>query len=221
MSLKRLETPLNIKSLEENGTFAGYASVFGVKDEYSDIVIPGAFTKSLSDWAERKRLPAMLWQHDRHEPIGKFTKMVEDETGLYVEGELLVDHDPLAKRAYGHLKAGSITAMSIGYRILADGYEWDAAKEAFLLKEIDLWEVSLVTFPANDQARITDVKTALASNETPAPNQVERLLRDAGFSRKQAKTFMAKGYQSLRDAGGDDLTANQITNTFIERIKGF
>jgi len=218
MSLKTIETPLKIKSLEKNGTFAGYASVFGVKDDYSDIVMPGAFLASLQRWEEKGALPALLWQHDRHEPIGKFTLMKEDEVGLYVEGELLIEHDPLAKRAYGHLDAGSISAMSIGYRLKSEGYEWDPEKEAFLLKEIDLWEVSLVTFPANDQARITDVKTALESGEVPAPKQVESLLRDAGFSRKQAKTFMAKGYQSLRDAGNDGVAESDFIQTLVKKI---
>ena len=79
--------------------------------------------------------------------------MKEDDVGLYVRGRLLIDDDPLAKRAHAHMKAGSLTGLSIGY-VLKD-WEYDRSKEAFLLKEIDLWEVSLVTFPSNDEARIT------------------------------------------------------------------
>lgn len=94
----------------------------------------------------------------------------------------------LAKRAHAHMKAGSLTGLSIGY-VLKD-WEYDRSKEAFLLKEIDLWEVSLVTFPSNDEARISDVKNALARGEIPE-QKIERVLRDVGLSCTQAKAFMA------------------------------
>lgn len=97
----------------------------------------------------------------------------------------------LAKRAHAHMKAGSLTGLSIGY-ILKD-WEYDREKGVFLLKEIDLWEVSLVTFPSNDEARISDVKNALARGEIPDQKIIERVLRDVGLSRTQAKAFMAGG----------------------------
>ncbi|WP_431688796.1 HK97 family phage prohead protease [Hahella sp. NBU794] len=155
---QKLDIPLKIKSLSDTGEFEGYGSVFGVKDSYSDIVVKGAFTASLERWKQQGRLPALLWQHRMDEPIGVYTAMEEDEHGLKLSGRLLVDDDPLAKRAYGHLKAGSISGLSIGYSVPSNGMEYDSAKEAFLIKEIDLWEVSLVTFPANDEARIAQVK---------------------------------------------------------------
>ncbi|MCP4597788.1 MAG: HK97 family phage prohead protease [Neptuniibacter sp.] len=200
MLKKRLDVPLKIKSVNDAGEFEGYGSVFGVKDSYSDIVIKGAFSKSLSEWEEKERLPALLWQHKISEPIGIYTEMKEDENGLYVKGRLLIDDDPLAKRAHAHMKVGSLGGLSIGY-VLND-YEYDSEKDAFILKDIDLWEVSLVTFPANDEARISDVKNALEQGETPRPSEMERTLRDVGLSRSQAKAFMAKGYGALspRDA---------------------
>ncbi len=202
---QRLDVPLTIKSVSDAGEFEGYGSVFGVEDSYGDVVVPGAFAKSLQNWAVKGRLPAMLWQHDMSEPIGIYTEMREDKTGLYVKGQLLIDVDPLAKRAHGHMKVGSITGLSIGY-MLKD-WEYDRDKEVFLLKEIDLWEVSPVTFPANDEARISEVKSALEKGETPSPSKVERALRDVGFSRSQAKAFMSKGYNAIagqRDADSDD-----------------
>ncbi len=99
------------------------------------------------------------------EPIGVYTEMKEDDVGLYVRGRLLIDDDPLAKRAHAHMKAGSLTGLSIGY-VLKD-WEYDRSKEAFLLKEIDLWEVSLVTFPSNDEARISDVKNDTGPRGNP------------------------------------------------------
>lgn len=163
MTKQRLDVPLKIKSVTDSGEFEGYGSVFGVKDSYADIVMPGAFLNSLNQWKEKESLPAMLWQHKMSEPIGIYTEMREDSTGLYVKGRLLIDDDPLSKRAHAHMKAGSLSGLSIGY-ILKD-WEYDRNKDAFLLKEIDLWEVSLVTFPSNDEARVSDVKSAFARGE--------------------------------------------------------
>lgn len=215
---QRLDMPLTLKSVSDSGEFEGYGSVFGVKDSYSDIVVPGAFLKSLNDWSGKGRLPALLWQHDMSEPIGVYTEMREDETGLYVKGRLLIDDDPLARRAHAHMKAGSLSGLSIGY-ILND-WEYDRDKGGWLLKEIDLWEVSLVTFPANDEARISEVKSLLERGETPPPSKVERALREVGFSGSQAKAFMAKGYSAItpREAGADE--ALQSLKSLMNRIEG-
>ena len=212
MTKQRLDIPLKIKSVTETGEFEGYGSVFGVKDSYSDIVVPGAFQASLNEWREKGSLPAMLWQHQISEPVGVYTEMREDDTGLYVKGRLLIEDDPLSKRAHAHLKAGSLSGLSIGY-ILKD-WEYDREKGVFLLNEIDLWEVSLVTFPSNDEARISDVKNALARGEIPDQKIIERVLRDVGLSRTQAKAFMAGGYGalSLRDAEDVDAALNALKN---------
>lgn len=204
---QRLDVPLSLKSVTDAGEFEGYGSVFGVKDSYDDIVLPGAFSKSLADWRAKSRYPAMLWQHQMKEPIGVYTEMLEDDTGLFVRGRLLIDDDPLARRAHAHMKAGSLTGLSIGF-VLKD-WEFSREKEAFLLKEIDLWEVSPVTFPANDEARVSDVKSAFARGETPTQKSIERVLRDVGLSRSQAKAFMAGGYGALsqRDVGDDVASA--------------
>lgn len=212
MTKQRLDIPLKLKSVSDNGEFEGYGSVFGVKDSYNDVVVPGAFRKSLDAWREKKSLPAMLWQHQMDEPIGVYTDMKEDDVGLYVKGRLLIDDDPLAKRAHAHMKAGSLTGLSIGY-MLKD-WEYDRTKEVFLLKEIDLWEVSPVTFPSNDEARISDVKSAFARGEMPSQKSIERVLRDVGLSRTQAKAFMAGGYctLNLRDADDVDSALNALKN---------
>ncbi|MDE9566934.1 HK97 family phage prohead protease, partial [Xenorhabdus bovienii] len=192
--------PLNMKSVSDSGEFEGYGSVFGLKDSTDDIVLPGAFANTLKLWKEKGSLPALLWQHRMDEPIGIYTEMKEDETGLYLKGRLLIEDDPLARRAHAHMKAGSLSGLSIGY-VLKDG-EYDRTKAAFLLKDLDLWEVSLVTFPANDDARVSNVKSALARGDIPTSDCIERVLRDIGLSRTQAKAFMSAGYSalSLQDA---------------------
>ena len=203
MQTKRLDVPLEIKAVEASGEFSGYGSVFGVKDSQDDIVIKGAFVDSLADWKSKGRFPSLLWQHDTAEPIGIYTKMEEDTDGLYVEGQLLVDADPLAKRAHAHLKAGSLGGMSIGYHLADGGYKSDSEKDAFILSKIDLWEVSLVTFPSNDEARVQDVKNIFAGGLVPDPKTVERFLRDV-MSIQQAKAFMSQGYSGINLRDADD-----------------
>lgn len=198
---QRLDMPFQIKSVNDAGEFEGYGSVFGVKDSYSDVVVKGAFQKSLNKWKEKGRLPALLWQHKADEPIGKYTYMEEDDVGLAVKGILLINEDPLARRAHAHMKIGSLTGLSIGY--ILDDWEYDREKEVFLLKEIDLWEVSTVTFPSNDEARISEVKSMLERGEMPPPSKIERALRDVGFSRSEAKAFMAKGYSAISQRDAD------------------
>lgn len=213
---KQLQTRLKIKSVSETGEFSGYGSIFGVKDSDQDIVVKGAFKKSLEAWNEKGALPALLWMHDTSEPLGIFTKMQEDDNGLYLEGKLLIDDDPLAKRAHAHMKAGSLSGLSIGYAL--NDYEYDREKEAFILKEIDLWEVSLVTFPANDQARIDEVKSVLATGEIPSPKAFEKALRDVGLSQNQAKKFMAEGYKGLRDVEVKEASLSKL-KSLIENIE--
>lgn len=213
MQLKHLNIQLKDVTVSESGEFTGYGSVFGVEDSYGDAVMPGAFQRSLAEWSKKGRLPALLWQHKASEPIGIYTEMKEDERGLLVKGKLLIDDDQLAKRAYAHLKAGSLGGLSIGY-VLRD-YEYDKQLGIYKLKDIDLWEVSLVTFPANDEARVSEVKSQVENGEVPSPSNVERALREAlGFSRTQAKGFMAKGYGALqqRDAEIDEDALDPLKN---------
>lgn len=218
LTKQRLDIPLTIKSVSDSGEFEGYGSIFGVKDSYSDIVMPGAFKASLDALQAKGRQPALLWQHDTREPIGIYTEVREDDVGLTVKGRLLINDDPLAKRAHAHMKAGSLSGLSIGY-MLKD-YEYDNEKGAFLLKEIDLWEISLVTFPANDEARISEVKSLLERGETPPPSKVEKALREVGFSGSQAKAFMAKGYSAItpREVATDE--ALQSLKTLLIRMQG-
>jgi len=209
-SNKHLATTFKVKAVNDDGTFSGYGSVFDLVDSYSDVVQRGAFQETLKAWAKKGNFPSMLWQHKYDEPLGVYTLMEEDEHGLYLEGRLLIDDDPLARRAYAHLKAGSITGLSIGYSIPRGGASWDEGAGVYRISQVDLWEVSLVTFPANDAARVDTVKSAMQG-----PRQFEKFLRDAGLSRTEAKALMADGYKAVsqRDAGMGGLLdeINQLT----------
>lgn len=178
------------------GTFSGYASVFGLLDRGGDIVQPGAFKNSLKEWKKKKRLPSMLWSHDPDNVIGKWIEIAEDEKGLKVKGELILDV-PQAKVVHALLKRDAVSGMSIGYR--TQDYEYDRTTGARFLKKVDLWEISLVSMPMLEEALIDAVKAMKTFN----PRDAEAALRDAGLSRADAKKATA-AFQTLlqRDAGG-------------------
>ena len=201
---QRFDAPYEVKELEANGVFSGYASVFDIEDHYGDIIAPGAFKKSLSALKKKKRTPAMLWQHKTDEPIGVWTDFQEDDSGLLASGQLVLDTQRGAE-AYALLKAGAITGLSIGFNAVNSKVDKDSGKR--ILTEIDLWETSLVTFPANEKARIGSVRAALNEGRLPTSRELEEVLRDEGLSSKQAKEIISHGLAAagLRDEVDDSV----------------
>lgn len=194
--------------LGADGTFSGYASVFGVVDSYNEVVAPKAFRESLKDIKATKRPLPALWQHRTAEPIGYYSELAEDETGLRVAGRLLVEDVPRAKEAHALMKAGVVSGLSIGYLVR------DAARDEktgiVTLKKLDLMEVSIVTFPANDASRIDAVKYKLARGYMPTIREFEGILREQGFSKSQAAIIANHGFKHLAERGtaSEDDTAN-------------
>lgn len=188
-----LDMPFKIKAVSEDGLFSGYGSVFGVVDSYKEVVAPGAFADSLAS-----RMPSLLWQHRSGEPVGVYTTVKEDSVGLYVEGKLALKTARGAE-AYELLKMGAVSGLSIGFISREDSY--DKVSGVRTLKKLDLWEVSLVTFPANDSARVSGVKS-IESITTLA--DAEAYLRDAGgLSKREACALVAR-VKSLRDRSDSD-----------------
>jgi HK97 family phage prohead protease len=197
MKTKFLSVPLALKEggLQPDGTFTGYGSVFGNVDCYNEIVPKGAFAKSLKTWAKRGGLPALLWQHNPSEPIGVYTSMVEDDHGLLVTGQLSLD-TTRGKEAYALLKMGALNGLSIGF--VATEWTTNKTSGVVTLDVIDLWEISLVTFPANSEARVDVVKSALKAGTLPSLSDFESFLREAGFSKSEATAIASKGLGQLR-----------------------
>jgi HK97 family phage prohead protease len=183
------DVAFQVKAVGDDGVFSGYGSVFGVEDSYREVVVAGAFKESLEG-----RLPSLLWQHRASEPIGIYTKVEEDSVGLHVEGKLALN-TVRGQEAYELLKMGAISGLSIGFNTREDSY--DNVTGVRTLKKLDLWEVSLVTFPANEAARVTDVKELVKSGELPSLKEFERYLREAGFSKTQAAAVAGKGLSHL------------------------
>lgn len=205
--MKHFDFTLETKSVSDAGEFEGYASTFGNVDQGGDIVEPGAFIESVVKAKSEGRVIPMLWQHDQAEPIGIWKDIAEDAKGLYVKGQLILEGDPTAQRAYGKLKAKALGGMSIGYGIPAGGAEPDPKRRGVTrLSKIDLREISLVTMPMNIQARVTTVKAILEGGLLPTVREFEEHLRDAGFSKSLATAIAGKAAPHLR--GEPDAQAN-------------
>lgn len=189
--------PLDVKAARD-GVLQGYASLFGETDTGGDMVMAGAFTKSLAGLSAAGRGVKMLWQHDPSQPIGVWDEVREDGKGLWVKGRVLTDVEK-GREAKALLDAGAIDGLSIGYRTVR---ATKGAKGVRQLHELEIWEVSVVTFPMLVTARVDATKAAEMTKQ-----EFERFLtRDAGLSRSVARQLMAGGYdaiKSTRDAGDD------------------
>lgn len=194
----------------EQMTFSGYGAVFGNVDSYGDVIEPGAFAAYLSDVKGGKsQWPAMLLQHGGYgmtaedmTPIGVWTDLAEDGSGLKVSGKLA--DTPRGREVYALMKMDprpAITGLSIGYI----AKEWEPRSKPEdprrRLKRIDLMEISPVTFPANGKARVDAVKNI---EDLSRLSEIEDYLRNAGgFSHKEAKTLIARIKSSLASRDGD------------------
>ncbi len=151
---EKKHSSFEIKSINNLGKFSGYASIFNVKDSYNDIILPYAFKKTLLDKNYKKDIK-MLWQHKQEEPIGYFEVVREDSLGLYVEGQIMLDLKQ-GLEAYNLIKSGAVNGLSIGYMV--KDCEYENSSNIRKIKEVDLFEISVVTFPANEYSNITYCK---------------------------------------------------------------
>lgn len=214
MALKHKDFAFEIKAVAETGVFSGYGSVYGVTDEGDDVVMPGCFADSLKDWATKGRMPALLWQHSSRQPIGAYTSMKEDANGLFVEGQLALKTQQGAE-AYELIAMKAISGLSIGFMTREDSYDQKTGVRT--IKKADLWEVSVVTFPQNDLARIDAIKTI---EEIGDLNGAELYLREVGgVSRSEAKALVSRVLSiARREVGqGDESAELKAITTLLER----
>lgn len=186
---RTLDRDFQIKSSDvgADGSFKGYASVFGQLDSYNDIVVPGAFNASLAEYKRLDRKVPILYQHRSGEPIGTFERIEEDGKGLYVEGQLTRGVQR-ADETYLLMKQGALSGISIGYRMRKSSKDEMTGIRSLI--EVDLLESSIVTFPALDSARVDTVKSL---SELMTVRDCEDWLRDvAGCSNSEAKSFIAR-----------------------------
>ncbi len=167
-------------SVTDGAEISGYASLFGKSDQGGDVVEAGAYGRSLKALGAAKRSVKMLWQHDPGQPIGVWDEVREDEKGLYVKGRILGDVEK-GREAMALIEAGAIDGLSIGYRTVK-ARKNDRGQR--LLSELELWEVSLVTFPMLPDARVG------AKGESPVAE--DDLLRELAATIEDARRSLAK-----------------------------
>ena len=206
---------LDLKSVQEDGAFEGYASLFGREDLARDIVVRGAFAASLD-----KRGASgirMLFQHDPAQVIGVWDDIVEDERGLYVRGRLTAGVAK-AREVLALMRDGALDGLSIGFRTVQA--RRDKRTGVRKLERIDLWEISIVTFPMLPDARVGAMKARPFLQKMPRKRELERwLVRDAGLTRSEARALMRTGFKGLtarREAVGAQYGAGRL----VERIHG-
>lgn len=207
MNLKVRDLDLSVKSVDaKSGRFSGYASVWGAVDSYRETVARGAFADSLAATKAKGRTLPILWQHRTAEPIGHWLELKEDARGLYGEGVLWTDDAPYARVAQKGLASGAISGLSIGYYVQDDSY--DETKRLRTLKRLDLREVSIVTDPALEEARVDTIKAKLAAGELITERDFGRLLRERGFSRSDADEIALVGFKAWAAGAGRSQRAN-------------
>jgi HK97 family phage prohead protease len=168
-------------ALKDGAVISGYASLFGASDQGGDVVQKGAYGGSLARLARAGGAVKMLWQHDPTRPIGVWDEVREDARGLFVRGRLLIEVQA-AREAHVLLKAGAIDGLSIGYRTIRSEKSSGGQR---LLHEIELWEVSLVTFPMLPDARVQ------ASIDEDATDEAADLARTLAETFREATEMLA------------------------------
>lgn len=206
MELKQFSAPFEIKDIDEDkGEFEGHAAIFDKVDGMGDIIVPGAFKKSLHTHPKKK--VKMLRQHNMGDIIGVWDVIKEDSDGLFVKGRLLLQLQK-AQETFILMKEGVLDSMSIGFRTVVD--EFDSKKMIRKLLEVKLFEISVVAIPAQKDALITGVKHVSPTDIT-TKRELENALRDAEFSESTSK-FIAAGWNppAHRDDEGEDETVKRI-----------
>ena len=209
---------LDLKRVTMKGTFEGYASLFDREDLGRDIVAKGAFRETL----KHRGLSGvkMLFQHDPNQPIGVWEVLHEDARGLFARGRLMTEVAK-AREILSLMRAGAIDGLSIGFRAIK-GVR-DKRTGIRRLQKIDLWEISVVTFPMLPEARVGSVKSQPFAGRAPSEREFERwLTQDAGFSRSEARAVMRKGFKGLsclRDAGQGSVWEQRMAQQISEAAR--
>lgn len=210
--MKTKDFSLQVKELTEDGTFEGYGSIFGNVDSYGEKVMPGAFVESLARHKREGSSVLMLWQHNPNEPIGVWEDLAEDAKGLWGKGRLILEVQK-AREIHALMKRKAIGGLSIGYR------ETDTDQDGTvrILKKLELYEISPVSFPANRRARIEAVKSErmeafarrLRDGDPMPIKEFEDILREAGVPKSMAVAIASHGYAKAIRSESEGSKANE------------
>lgn len=191
---------------------SGYGSTFDNVDRGNDVIKSGAFTKSL-----KEMFPKFCYQHDMQDPLGVFTDVKEDARGLFIQAKMRKGFEKTRWIA-GLIEDGAIDSMSIGFGINKGGWSYDAKTGITTLTDLKLYEVSLVTIPMNEEARLTSFKSD-GGEEIKSLRDVEIILKEAGFSARQAKTLISKIKElNSRDESEEDEQRDAGSKTDLQPL---
>lgn len=220
--MKTKDFALQVKDLSEDGTFTGYGSVNGNVDSYGERVMPGAFAGSLAKHKRDGTNVLMLWQHNPNEPIGIWEDLAEDAKGLWGKGRLIMEVQK-AREVHALMKANAIGGLSIGYREIKATPDGNVRN----LEELDLREISPVSFPANRRARIEAVKSErmeefarrLRDGDPMPIKEFEDILREAGVPKSMATQIASVGYAKAALGEPEGEKADDAT-AFLTALRG-
>lgn len=198
MKTKYLDLPFTTKSVDENGTFSGLAVPYGVADRIGDVITAGAFSKSI-----KKRIPAMLWQHKYAEPIGVYTELNDTEKGLQVEGQFCMEVQQ-AREAHALMKMNALSGLSVGFIPT----KYSDKGDFFIIEEAELMEISVVSFPAYDKARVSSVKQV--------PDLMTLIKQHTGLEGDEAELFI-KEFKRLLNINSQALKAEDVEAFFAKQ----
>jgi hypothetical protein len=215
--MERKRFDFEIKAIDEAGRFEGWASVYGNKDHGGDVVLPGAFDESLANWQGAGRKVPILHNHDHSDIRGVWEVLESRDKGLWGQGQLNLDIEA-GRDSRALMKQGAISGLSIGYNIEDGGISYDEEKQTYLLSKLNLWEVSIVTFPMNDLARVEVVKSKNERRTVPTVREIERALRDQGFTSSQSKQIAKVASGTLSQ--GEEPSREGDTEVLLGAVEG-
>lgn len=219
MELETKYMALDLKAAMETGVIEGYASLFNIEDRGGDVVAPGAYAESLNRLQEDGRRVKLLWQHNPWQPIGVWDEVREDETGLWVKGRLLPEVEK-GREAAALVEAGAIDGLSIGYRTIQAQKKTGGVR---VLEKVELWEVSLVTFPMLPSARVAskgaipqEIVEKLKAGDRLMEREFEVIAKGLGLSNSQAE----RAARIHLKGQGDPATAESEAAEFYSAMLG-
>lgn len=211
---EKLNLPLEIKALNAR-EFDGHGSIFGNVDLGGDIILPGAFKRTLAQHKKAGDLPQMFWMHQMDRVPGKWLDMKEDDEGLAVKG-VLAETD-LGDEMHVLLGMKAVRGLSIGYQTIDMDFDSDGNR---LLKEVELWEVSIVSLPMNPMAQIAHAKSRLSADGVyvPTAREFEQFLRRGGCSKAVSKRItgmILDASGATPDADDDEVNDQEAGGTLV------
>jgi len=217
---------LETKATDEPGQFSGYGAIFGNVDAAGDVIEPGAFSESLGEWKGRGKLPPMLLQHgalgasaEDMLPVGEWLSMEENRRGLKVEGRLFALGTERGQYIYEGLRSGVLDGLSIGFQTREFSYGTRPGEPDRRLTNLDLWEVSIVTFPANPKARVMAVKALTLDTLRELEHYLRADLEALNFSNADAKRVIHTIRKYLqRDVGGAESEQRDAAATDLGQL---